>query len=313
MKKSTANMRAIINCDKTFNRFNDAFVKFLFSTEKHKNFLIDLLNAVFAERRPPCVSGQVLDVTFADREMPPFHDAAKYSRLDIRALTDSGQMINIEVQSGFDKYLKDRNLFYFSKLFSEQLTAGMDYSQLKPVVIINLLAVNYFPTRKDYISSYSLHEDKDHELMTDKVNFIFIEAQKCQQMGDKNKSRLTRWMTYLTYPSSEVVYQLAQIDKIIAQVMEAETMFCSTPQEVHLYEAQEKLRLDMLTRERTAKAEGKAEGFAEGRSEGKAEGFAEGRTETLLEIISNLKNLGCTREQMKAITKLNDEQLAQLL
>ena len=78
-------------------------------------------------------------------------------------------------------------------------------------------------------------------------------------------------------------------------------MFCSTPEEVHLYEAQEKLRLDMLTRERTAKAEGKAEGFAEG------------RTETLLEIISNLKNLGYSREQMKAITKLNDEQLAQLL
>ena len=145
--------------------------------------------------------------------------------------------------------------------------------------------------------------------MTDKVNFIFIEAQKCQQMGDKNKSRLTRWMTYLTYPSSEVVYQLAQIDIIIAQVMEAETMFCSTPQEVHLYEAQEKLRLDMLTRERTAKAEGKAEGFAEGRTEGKAEG----RTETLLEIVGNLKNLGYSREQMKAITKLNDEQLAQLL
>ena len=86
-------------------------------------------------------------------------------------------------------------------------------------------------------------------------------------------------------------------------------MFCSTPEEVHLYEAQEKLRLDILTLVRTAKAEGKAEGFAEGRTEGKAEG----RTETLLEIISNLKNLGCTREQMKSITKLNDEQLAQLL
>ena len=108
-------------------------------------------------------------------------------------------------------------------------------------------------------------------------------------------------MTYLTYPSSEVVYQLAQNDKIIAQVMEAETMFCSTPQEVHLYEAQEKLRLDILTLVRTSKAEGFAEGFAKG------------RTETLLEIVGNLKNLGYSREQMKAITKLNDEQLAQLL
>ncbi len=74
-------------------------------------------------------------------------------------------------------------------------------------------------------------------------------------------------------------------------------MFCSTPEEVHLYEAQEKLRLDILTLVRTSKAEG----------------FAKGRTETLLEIVGNLKNLGYSREQMKAITKLNDEQLAQLL
>lgn len=47
MEDETEVLPKVIN-SKNFNRFNDAFVKFLFSTEKHKKFLIDLLNAVFA-------------------------------------------------------------------------------------------------------------------------------------------------------------------------------------------------------------------------------------------------------------------------
>ena len=225
MENENKDLPAILNGDKSFNRFNDAFVKFLFSTEKHKKFLIDLLNAVFDERRPPCVSGRVIDVTFEDRELPTFHIDEKYGRLDIRAITASGQIINIEVQSTLDRTLKERNVFYFSKIYSAQQVKGLAYSKLKPVVIINLLAINYFPERQTYITSYSLREDEDHELMTDKVNFIYIEAQKCQELGDRNRSRLTRWMTYLTYPSQEEVYQLAKDDEIIAEAMEAEHVF----------------------------------------------------------------------------------------
>ena len=187
MEDETEVLPKVIN-SKNFNRFNDAFVKFLFSTEKHKKFLIDLLNAVFAERRPQCVSGNIIDVSFEDRELPTFHMGEKSGRLDIRAMTDSGQIVNIEVQTTVDKYLKDRNVFYFSRIFSAQQVQGMAYSTLKPVIIINLLAVNYFPERQNYITSFALLEEEDHELMSDKVTFIYIEAQKCAALGDRIKA-----------------------------------------------------------------------------------------------------------------------------
>ena len=39
---------ALLNTDKSFNRFNDAYVKYLLATEKHKHFLLDLIrNANF--------------------------------------------------------------------------------------------------------------------------------------------------------------------------------------------------------------------------------------------------------------------------
>ena len=68
--------------------------------------------------------------------------------------------------------------------------------------------------------------------MADKVNFIYIETQKCQKLGDRNRSRLTRWMTYLTYPSEEEVYQLTKDDEIIAETMEVEKVFFRTPEEM---------------------------------------------------------------------------------
>ena len=292
MQPKIETLPAILNGDRSFNRFNDAFVKFLFSTEKHKKFLIDLLNAVFDERRPSCISGRVVDVTFEDRELPTFHIDEKYGRLDIRAITDSGQIVNIEVQSTIDRTLKERNVFYFSKIYSAQQVKGLAYSKLKPVIIINLLAINYFPNRQTYITSYSLREDEDYELMSDKVNFIYIEARKCQELGDRNRSRLTRWMTYLTYPSQEEVFQLAKDDEIIAEAMEVEKVFFRTPEEMREYEAREKYDMDIISAEDN--------------------GRAEGRIEALLETAKNLLKLGLSVEQIKAATHLNDEQLAQL-
>ena len=289
MEKEFNELPAILNGDRSFNRFNDAFVKFLFSTEKHKKFLIDLLNAVFDERRPQCVSGRVVDVTFEDRELPTFHIDEKYGRLDIRAITGIGQIVNIEVQTTIDKSLKDRNVFYFSKIYSAQQVKGLAYFKLKPVVIINLLAVNYFPERQNYITSFSLREDEDHEQMSDKATFIYIEAQKCTELGDKNKSRLTRWMTYLTYPSQEAVFNLAQEDQIIAEAMEAEKVFFRTHKEMREYEAREKYEMDMISAEEN------------------------GRIEALLDTAKKMIAAGVSIEQIKKFTNLDDKQLAEIL
>ena len=52
-----------------FNRFNDSFFKYLLATEEHKRFLLDLLNAIFEDRRPECVKGRICDLSLEDREL----------------------------------------------------------------------------------------------------------------------------------------------------------------------------------------------------------------------------------------------------
>ena len=102
---------ALLNTDASFNRFNDAYVKYLWATEKHKHFLLDLINAVFDDKRPACITGKVTDITLEDRELPSDHVMEKHRRLDIRAETSNGELIDIEIQT-YPEVPGARELFY---------------------------------------------------------------------------------------------------------------------------------------------------------------------------------------------------------
>ena len=184
MSKNTFNKNEFYNTNRAFNRFNDVFVKYLLTKENHKKFLLDLINAVFDDCPPDCLKGKIIDLTLEDRELTVMHEKEKYGRLDIRALTNENQIIDIELQTYAQSDLGDRELFYFSKIFSSQPAQGFKYSQLKPVIIINILAINIFK-RSRYHSCYTLNEKFDSELLSSKISFHLIEAQKCKNLNDK--------------------------------------------------------------------------------------------------------------------------------
>ena len=144
MSKNTFNKNEFYNTNRAFNRFNDVFVKYLLTKENHKKFLLDLINAVFDDCPPDCLKGKIIDLTLEDRELTVMYEKEKYGRLDIRALTNENQIIDIELQTYAQSDLGDRELFYFSKIFSSQPAQGFKYSQLKPVIIINIPLLTSF-------------------------------------------------------------------------------------------------------------------------------------------------------------------------
>lgn len=279
---------ALLNTDASFNRFNDAYVKYLWATEKHKHFLLDLINAVFDDKPPACITGKVTDITLEDRELPSDHVMEKHGRLDIRAETSNGELIDIEIQT-YPEVPGARELFYFAKLYASQPARGMNYNVLKPVVIINLMALNFFKDREQYHSCYELQERDLHDVITDKISIHFIEAQKCKELSVKNKNRLVRWMKYLTYSSPEDVVEIAREDEVFAHVLEAEKMFVRNREEMLKYEAQERYEMDMATIK------------------------AEGKLEALLATAKEMLAGGLNVEQVKKFTKLTDKELANLL
>ena len=66
-----------------------------------------------------------------------------------------------------------RSLYYWSKLYSEQLGEGQDYSVLKRTICINILNFKYLKTRK-FHSGYRLKEIYSNEELTNVAEIHFI-------------------------------------------------------------------------------------------------------------------------------------------
>jgi predicted transposase/invertase (TIGR01784 family) len=62
------------------------------------------------------------------------HD--KLGILDIRAKTAKGEQLNIEVQLVNQYNMDKRTLFYWSKIYSEQLREGQPFNDLKKTITI---------------------------------------------------------------------------------------------------------------------------------------------------------------------------------
>ncbi len=316
-----------------FNRFNDAFFKFLFAKNDHKPLLIDLLNAIFDDLCPAGIKGRITDLTIGNVELTTEHLEEKTGILDIKVTTNNGEIIDVEVQTYPEVDLGDRDLFYFSKVFSAQKEKGNDYSNFKPVVIINLLAFLFFNDREQYHSCYEVRERTLHDLLTEKMSIHFIEAPKCKKAKEVN--RLVRWIQYLTFSDPVKIKEFAQTDPIFADVMEAEKMFMSNQDEMDAYISAEnaKFRLaNLLKGERSSgHAEGLEEGIAKGRAEGLEEGHAKGleegiakgraevleearadKRETVISIARKMLASGMSKESVQQFTSLSDAEMAAL-
>ena len=222
---------------KSFNRFNDAFIKFLLSKKEHKAFLLDFVNAVFYDQKPACIKGKIIDLHWRNREITPQNITDKQIRFDIKATTDQGQIIDIEVQSNYQVDLEDRDVFYCSKIFGTQAAKrGGAYSDLKPVILINILAFNKFRW-PEYHSQFVYYNKEHNHVLSDKCTIIFLEAQKCDHLSIKNRKRLVRWLKYFTNFSPVEVEDLAKQDLLFAEILEAEKMFVNDELEMEKHEA----------------------------------------------------------------------------
>ena len=72
---------------------------------------------------------------------------------------------------------KDRTLFYWAKLYSEELKTGDEYGELKQTICINIINFDLFAC-EDYHSSFKIMESERRELLTDKFAIHFFELKK---------------------------------------------------------------------------------------------------------------------------------------
>ena len=155
----------------------DYAFKQLFGSEQNKNITVVFLNAILAKTG----RDKVKEILFVNQEIGGRHLDDKQSRLDIVVRTQDGDLINVEMQLSNQNDMMKRTLFYWSRLFTDQLQKGKGYQTLLPTITINICDFTLFTDTKTYHSTYHLYEDQSLTRLPAKDDVLeihFIEMNK---------------------------------------------------------------------------------------------------------------------------------------
>ena len=166
----------------------DYAFKRVFGTNGHEEILKDLIEAILEIK--------IEEIQIQNPEIPRNIKDSKIGTLDVRAEENGGKIIEIEMQIANQHNIGERSTHYLTKIYSDQLKEGEDYTKAKKVIAINILNFNYYK-RNSYhsIAKMKFEETKpekyiemgykeEDEIATNGIEMHFIELPKKQKTID---------------------------------------------------------------------------------------------------------------------------------
>ena len=167
----------------------DCVFKALLGAEPNRNLLTHFLNAILAaELTAPIIGVSILN-PYNDQE---FVDD-KLSIVDVKAEDQQGQIYQIEIQLASHRHLPARILYTWADLYSQQLSSGEDYGELRPTYAIWLLAENLIKGDADYARDYQLRDQRGRALIAHGGLWL-LELQK--YTGEPIETEQQRWLKF---------------------------------------------------------------------------------------------------------------------
>jgi predicted transposase/invertase (TIGR01784 family) len=241
----------------------DFVFKKIFGNEKHPRILISFLNAVIK----PTDLIKSVEIKNTDIEKEYIED--KYSRLDIKAVTENKEHINIEIQVKNEYNMIKRSLYYWSKMYEGQLTKGQDYDTLSRTICINILDFKYLKS-ENFHNCYRLKEKDTNEELTDVLELHFIEIPKLRRLENTEdvSDMLEAWITFIERPTSEIVDKLEMSLDEIKEAKEELIRLSGNDKERERYQKRFESLLEQNSLIANAERKGMEKGIQQGIKEG---------------------------------------------
>ena len=178
----------------------DIAFKKLFGVEENKDLLISLINSIVSRE------DQVKDVILLNPHNPQNFKNDKLSILDIKAEGHNKKKFNIEIQITDSADYDKRALYYWARLYSEQLASGEDYCNLHKAIGIHILNFTSILESEKYHNTFHLTEKdtgikhfKDLELHTiELTKFSKDLDDDFHKLLSKMKKTIDIWAAFLT-------------------------------------------------------------------------------------------------------------------
>ena len=268
-------MRKLPIVSMKFTARNDYAFKKLFGTEENQDIMIEFLSLVTQLSKD-----DFADVRIENSEQVPEFYNEKSGRLDIKIRLNDGRKIDVEMQNMYFNYYPRRSIFYCSKLIHEHFPRGLQYTDLKKCIAINVLNSRFTLSRKVH-SVYQIREAEEQTLLDELLEIHFLDLTK---LPTENLTSLEKWLMFIKTDSKEERQMLSQENPVMIKANEVMDIFYLDEQERKRYEAAWEYESDRLSMINESERKGHEQGLAEGE--------VHGARQQALQDARNFKQLG---------------------
>ncbi|UTC78495.1 PD-(D/E)XK nuclease family transposase [Treponema sp. OMZ 799] len=273
---------------------NDYAFKRVFGSEENKDILQDFLECIL-----DIPSETIACLELLDKEFHKDAISDKTGILDVKLRLKNNTIIDIEIQNRWNSEFAQRTIFYWAKMYTENLKTGEVYTKLPKCITINIVGEG-FDLNNLIHSEYNVVEKHLHDKLSDELEIHFLNLAKVKDQEniehDEKKKKLYNWLKFIETYDPEVRKMLAQESPMIAKADAAIQVMEMSPKEKWLYENRMKYEHD--------KASWKHVGYREG--------FDQGAYQNKLETAKLLKQLGDPIQKIVQVTGLPVEEIEKL-
>lgn len=273
--------------------------KRIFGTKPNKDLLINFLNSLFDGEQV------IKDVRYLNSEHVGDVFAERKAIFDVYCENEKGEKFIVEMQNAFQKYFKDRSLFYSTFPIREQAPKGQDWNfKLDHVYTVALLNFDFKEEafdQKEINHDVGLLDKKTFKVFNDKLSFKYIEIAKFNKSETELETLYDKWLYVLKNLPKLDKRPKALKERIFTKLFEEAEIAKFSQQELREYEDSLKAYRDIKNSIDTAKEEG--------RKEGREEGVAKEKLATAKRLLG----MGLTQEQVAKGTDLSIEDIERLV
>ena len=278
----------------------DMVFKKIFGVEENKDLTLSLINSIVSPE------DQISEITLLNPYNPKSFANDKLSILDIKAKSQDGKRFNIEIQVSDEADYDKRALYYWAKLYTEQLKSAEHYGKLSKAIGIHILNFTSLPDAEKYHNAFHLKEKEDNfhhfsdlEIHTIELNKFDASLPKpLNEFVGKLKTSLDIWSSFLTRNNllNADTLPLAMNSPELKKALGVLEQINFNQEERDAYEDRLKwLRIEMNTLKKR---------FNDGK--------AEGKVEERLEMARKMLNHGLPVEDIIKISGLPHSQIKEL-
>lgn len=289
----------------------DYWFRRTFGDESRKRLLQLFLEELIPERK-------ILELTYVNKEHLNPHIRKKGIRIDVECTDQDGHRFIVEMQVAEQRSFYDRAVYYSTFGVQQQIKAGKksdDYF-FPTVYFIGLMDFSLHENSDEVKFRYLLKRDCSDEVMTDHLQYIFLELPNCKNALTPKATVLENFC-YALHNMENMQNQPPQLkEEIFRLLFESAKISTFTPEEKAKYESDMTTERDIRNyisfAEEKGEKRGREEGLKEGLEAGKKEGIKEGAINAKIEIARNMLAKGLDVETIASYTGLSVYKIEEL-